>query len=136
VNGNVILIHGELDSQSDSTDYICMHLDGDPLVDIHEIENLKHNVVTIRYWINNSPLTTVDQATEQTLMQTMGLLDPKINHAWSECTGYLWTEEHLKVGGHDILAEMWSLCKFDRRNYSDETKYFLLMEITVHEKSD
>jgi len=30
----------------------------------------------------------------------------KFQHRYSEITGYLWTDEYLVVGGHDLLAEL------------------------------
>lgn len=36
----------------------------------------------------------------------MGIADTKYYHAYSDLTGYLWTTEKLKVGGHDVLEEI------------------------------
>jgi hypothetical protein len=41
---------------------------------------------------------------------------------YSDLTGYLWTDEDLKIGGHDLLAEL----------YGQKGK-FLWLEIKVHD---
>lgn len=35
-----------------------------------------------------------------------GNAETKYYHRYSELTGYLWTDEDFKVGGHDVLAEL------------------------------
>lgn len=133
VKDNVTLIHGKLSSTAGGTEYVCCHVDGEPLVD--QVDQFDKKTITVRYWVSNVPLETVEQATEQTLKQVMGLLDARIYHAWSECTGYLWTEEHLKIDGHNILSEIWETAQLERWS-SPRTESFLLMEITVHENFD
>ncbi|MCO6704822.1 hypothetical protein [Streptomyces sp. CHB9.2] len=122
VKDNVHLIHGLIDTQT-CADPICIYVDKDSLVDM--LEDIVHNVVTVRYWISSTPLKTVEEADERTLEQVMGYLDAEIDHRYSDITGYLWTDEHFKVGGHDLIPI-----------FEEAEGKYLLLEITVHEKSD
>lgn len=133
IKNAVVLIHGEVDSSAPGTDYNCLHVDGQPLVD--EVEQFNGKNITVRYWISNKQLKSVEEADEQTLEQVMGFLDTEIDHFYSDVTGYLWTTEHLKVGGHNVLEEISSRCGLGRWD-SGRTKHYLLMEITVHEESN
>jgi hypothetical protein len=132
VNENVTLISGPLDSSGGGTDYHCCHLDGEPLVD--QVEQFNGKNITVRYWVSSTPLTSVEEADEQTLKQVMGFLDADISHSYSDVTGYLWTDEHLKVGGHNVLEEIWELCNNGRWVDGKYVDIYLLMEITVHEE--
>ena len=60
--------------------------------------------LTIRYWISPEPLPTEDERTE--VVARAGLGYPKVGHAYSEYTGYLWTDEEINVGGHDLIMEL------------------------------
>ncbi|MNJ80064.1 hypothetical protein D3C77_783070 [compost metagenome] len=51
----------------------------------------------------------------------MGFCDVGYGARYSELTGYLWTDEYLKVGGHDIIEEL--------RSYVGK---WLILEIEVH----
>lgn len=57
------------------------------------------------------------------IKSVMGLGDVTYLDRYSEMTGYLWTDEWLKVGGHDLLEEL--------RSYRDK---FLHLEITYNKK--
>jgi hypothetical protein len=133
VKDNVTVVKGPVDSTSSGTEWLCLHVDGEPLVD--QVEQFNGKTITVRWWLSDVPLESVDQAVEQTLMQVMGVLDSRIYHAWSECTGYLWTEEHLKIGGHDILQEIWTEAGLQLYSSSPKQRYVLL-EITEHEATN
>ena len=122
VKSGVFLIHGKIDTCPAGSEYSCLHVDGDPIVNL--IEDLVNNVVTVRYWISSNPLKTVEEADTQTLEQVYGALDAEIEHRYSDITGYLWTDEHFKVGGHDLIPIL-----------EAEENYYLLMEVTVHEQT-
>lgn len=133
VEGNVTIVKGPVDRTASGTEWLCLHVDGEPLVD--QVEQFNRKTITVRWWVSDVPLDSVDQAVEQTLKQVMGVLDSRIHHAWSECTGYLWTEEHLKIGGHDILQEISSECGLERYSFTRK-QYYVLLEVTEHEAED
>src|SRR5688572_4497521 len=61
--------------------------------------------VTVKYWIDERELDLEDLK-EETMKSICGAADCKYCHTYSELTGYLWTEDGTKVGGHDLLAEL------------------------------
>jgi hypothetical protein len=87
-------------------EHCCLH--------VHDIElaeymnEFSEKLVTMRYWVNDRELTSVEQCIELTLEQVMGLgnVSAVCTHHWSEVTGYLYTTEKAKVGGHDLIAEL------------------------------
>ena len=40
------------------------------------------------------------------MLIVMGDANVDLQSRYSEITGYLWTDEDLNVGGHDLLAEL------------------------------
>jgi len=64
--------------------------------------------LTVRYWIAKQPINpdTVMQEWLKQLYTGSGSADYEIHR--SERTGYLWTDEELNVGGHDLLAELYT----------------------------
>lgn len=119
IKSGVLLIHGKIATQT-GRDESCVYVDGEILIDL--LEDILEKQVTVRYWISSNELRTVEEADQQTLEQVSGFLDAEIDHHWSDVTGYLWTDEHFKVGGHDLIPI------FDAAEGS-----YLLLEITVHE---
>lgn len=83
-------------------------------------EDLRRKQVTIRYWVCGQKCTQ-DEATDYFLRSVMGFCEADFGARYSELTGYLWTDEYLKVGGHDIIEEL-------RSNVGK----WLILEIEVH----
>lgn len=79
--------------------------------------------MSVRYWISNVQLLSVDMAQEE-FLRTLYALDARAEYEvkYSETTGYLWTDENFWVGGHDMITEL----------TTSEGK-FLLMELTFNE---
>lgn len=117
---NVYLLGGKIRDQY--ADHCCLHVHDQELGEY--MKQFTDKMVTMRYWVNDRELTSVEHATELTLEQVMGAggVDAKCHHHWSEVTGYLYTTEEAVVGGHDLIAELESC-----------VGKFLLLEITVHE---
>lgn len=90
-----------------------------PLAEEFESE-LQGKQVSIRYWISDTKKTK-EQIQEGALKTIMGVVDAEYGDRYSEITGYLWTDEELNIGGHDLLAE---LSSFKRK--------FVYLEIDVH----
>lgn len=61
--------------------------------------------VTVRYFISDRE-QTIEQAEHSLIQRLIGAADAEYQDAYSEVTGYLWTDEDLKVGGHDLIAEL------------------------------
>jgi len=63
-----------------------------------------HNL-TVRYFITDAPVDK-EQLEQNLAKVVMGLGIADYNMRYSDITGYLWTDEELNVGGHDLLAEL------------------------------
>lgn len=75
----------------------------DPLAE--ELGWMRGKQVTVRYWITDKQCTR-NEAVEAAMLIVMGVADVKLNSRYSEGTGYLWTDEDLNIGGHDLLSEL------------------------------
>lgn len=66
------------------------------------------NWVNVRYWIDDKPIENVESATEEFLVGlfTNSRTTAEFTMVYSEITGYLWTDEHFIVGGHDVEQEL------------------------------
>jgi hypothetical protein len=61
--------------------------------------------VTVRYYISDNK-TTLEKAQTEFTKKLMGDAEAEFGHAYSDITGYLWTDEELQIGGHDLLTEL------------------------------
>lgn len=87
----------------------------DDAVDVYDQEPLAEQIadaielfgpyLSVNYYITDEPYPQEDLQ-EQWLRHVLGDSDVKFHIAWSEITGYLWTDEDIMVGGHDLLAEL------------------------------
>ena len=93
--------------------------DTEPLADLAEEFNGK--CVTIRYWISDEPLESVEVADELLAHLALGGVDSKYNAHYSDRTGFLWCDEDFKVGGHDLIEAI-----------APHVDKYLLMEVLVH----
>lgn len=92
-----------------------------PLAEIF-YEDLEEKQVSVRYWISDLMRTKQDLQ-EEFLKTLFGDVDANYMQRYSEITGYLWTDEELNIGGHDLIAEI-------RGNVGK----YIYLEIDVHEK--
>lgn len=88
--------HGE------ATDILFLSGTDEPLAEA--LEWMTGKQVCVRYWITDKQVTT-DEAQEEFLKRLLGAADVKFRSHYSDITGYLWTDEDLNVGGHDLLYE-------------------------------
>ena len=104
-------------------DYDALLIDGEPLAQTFEENSITRKPVTVCYYICETE-KTLEEAKEAYLKMVMGLegeAEAEYSHAYSEVTGYLWTDEELKIGGHDLCEEL--------KSY--EGKYLILL-VEVH----
>lgn len=77
---------------------------------LHDDLSVYGSYLTVRYYTGPVP---VEDPTKEFIKQLYGAgeLTPqesniKYDMAYSEYTGYLWTDEEINVGGHDLLTEL------------------------------
>lgn len=99
-----IRIHkGWLSLREDGNYHETVELDGEPIAD--ELEYMSGKVVTVKYYISDKEATE-EELKEDFLINTLyGNLESEYGAVYSEITGYLWTNDDLKVGGHDLRKE-------------------------------
>lgn len=68
-------------------------------------EDFSGENVTVRYWVSKKECVK-DEAEISIAKTILGAAVGEFGHAYSELTGYLWTDEAMQVGGHDLLAEL------------------------------
>lgn len=94
-----------------------------PLAEEFESE-LQGKQVSVRYWISDTEKTK-EELQESFLKTLFGSVSAEYGDAYSEITGYLWTDEELKIGGHDLLSEL-----------SSNKGKFVYLEIDIHDAKD
>lgn len=87
----------------DSSNVLFLSSMKDPLTD--ELSWISGTQVTIRYWVSDKQVTK-DEANDTFMQICMGGSRVRFSAHYSELTGYLWTDEDLIVGGHDLLDEL------------------------------
>ena len=84
-------------------------------------EQFTRQQISLHYWISDREESD-DAIKQRAVEQIIGLVDAEWDVAYSEITGYLWTDSKFKVGGHDMLDRL-----------QGETGKYLLLEVEVHE---
>lgn len=85
-------------------DHETILLNGEPIAE--ELSYISGNVVTVRYYLSDKEATE-EELTEDFLINTLyGDMKSDYGARYSEYTGYLWTDDELNIGGHDLLAEL------------------------------
>lgn len=77
--------------------------------------------VSIRYWTADKKISK-NKLKELHLLKVLGYVDADCHNAYSEMTGYLWTTQEIKVGGHDLMNEIWG--NIDK---------YIYLEVDIHE---
>lgn len=95
--------------------------DGDEPVAKKLEDQISGKQVSVKYFISDSE-KTIEELTENFIRLISGDAEAEYSDAYSEYTGYLWTDEKLYVGGHDL---MWEL--------HNNIGRFIYIEIEVHQ---
>ncbi len=93
----------------------------EPIAEILQ-EMINGKQVSIRYWISDTEKTK-QELQESVLENLVGAINAEYRDSYSDLTGYLWTDENLMVGGHNLLEELRS-----RNNINK----FIYLEIDIH----
>ena len=119
--GLVVLGHGENDSAV--TLYLPRGSVRDVLAEQIEWDMAEYGqYLTARYIISDKELSA-KEAEEVPARIACGLGFAEYAEAYSEITGYLWTDQNIQIGGHDLQEEL--------RGYAGK---WLWLEITYDKK--
>jgi hypothetical protein len=95
-----------LSSHGEGDDILFLGSGDEPLAEDLSDDIERHGrFLSVRYWTASAPES--DKAMEEGAIRAiLGEGDARFGHAYSEITGYLWTDEEINVGGHDLLEEL------------------------------
>jgi len=93
----------KLDSYGESDDVLFISTIDTPLVEA--LGWISGKKAIVRYCVTEKQ-TTKEESEDQFLKKLMGVAEVEFHAKYSEITGYLWTDEELNIGGHDIIAEL------------------------------
>jgi len=126
-NGVKVVFKGRLmlSGEDGHTLYLAQHgyLEDSPLV-----ERIKGYLwpagefASVRYATASTPIDE-GKFIDLEIRTSLGETEAKYYERYSDLTGYLWTDEELKVGGHDLLNEL--------KTYADQ---YLYLEITFYKQ--
>lgn len=117
---------GWLKTEIVENDHETITLDGEPIAD--ELSYISGNFVTVRYYLSDKEATK-DELVEDFLINTLyGNMESEYGARYSEYTGYLWTDDNLRVGGHDLLSELgdadgkylYMIIELDKEKYNEK----------------
>lgn len=94
----------KLDSNGEEDDILFLEGHDEPVAEELEYK-IGNKFATVRYYISDKEVS-LEQAQEHFIRQLYGEIDASYSMRYSEYTGYLWTDEDLNVGGHDLLTEL------------------------------
>jgi len=92
-----------LQSCGEAEDILFLSSLKDPLAE--ELQWMCGKNVTVRYWLTDKQATK-EAANEDFIKQLVGDARVKFLTRYSEITGYLWTDEELNIGGHNLIDEL------------------------------
>lgn len=107
-----------LHSWGEADDILFLSDLDDPLAE--ELESIHNKQVTVRYWVTDQKATK-EEAQKAFIGTLVGVVDARLSSRYSEITGYLWTDEDLNIGGHDLRAEL--------QSYVGK---WLILEVEIH----
>jgi aldehyde:ferredoxin oxidoreductase len=110
---------GYLHIGSNGEEETILFLDTEPLVE--EMVEIHNKMVAVSYYISDEKIS-LELAQECFIKSLVGEMYADYDMHYSEITGYLWTDEDLNIGGHDLLKEL--------KTYN--SKYLILI-VDIHE---
>lgn len=96
---NILFVGGTKESWFDK------EMDGPLAKSVEWLMRIHGDFLTVRYWISDKD-QPLEEIKAEFLQEVMGVASADYGHRYSEITGYLWTDEELKVGGHDLIEEL------------------------------
>ncbi|WP_144106796.1 hypothetical protein [Paraburkholderia sp. BCC1886] len=104
----------------EASDLLFIESLDEPLAEVLE-RDIAGKFVSVRYWITDKEVAR-EEAEIAFVHKLMGFANCDFGAHYSEATGYLWTDEDVMIGGHDLLNEL--------RTYKGE---WVILEIDIME---
>lgn len=109
--------------ESGYNDVLYLDTVDEPIIETF-YELFHDSLVTIKYWISESKKTK-EELILNDIRKMYGIVNADYCEVYSEYTGYLWTDEKLIVGGHNLRDELYSYIGS-----------YLYLEVEIHEKKN
>lgn len=106
---NVFIYSGYLYMDEDINENETLFISSEKKPISEVLSQFTKKMITVRYYITNKELNYAE-VTEAHLYSICGDIESKYEPLYSEITGYLYTDERLNVGGHNLLDELKSFC--------------------------
>lgn len=90
----------------------------EPFTQVWNDDFQERQQVSVKYWISETEKTR-EQLQENHLLCISGATEADYGDRGSDVTGYLWTDQDLTVGGHDLFKEL-----------NDKAGKFIYMEVS------
>lgn len=87
--------------------------------------NQKNKQISLSWHVTDEPKSYQDLETN-IIKAVMGDLKTTFSHRYSDLTGYLWTNEDVKLQGHDLLREIATACQ-------GKSKAWVYIRFEVHD---
>lgn len=100
-----IVFSGYIKNGDYGDNYDAWLLGDKPVTLLFQYNNLLNKNLTISYYISDKE-KTLEEAKEGFIKSLFGISSGVYSDHYSEITGYLWTDEDLQIGGHDLLGEL------------------------------
>lgn len=107
------------DNYDENCEALFIGENSQPIAEIFA-DDFEDKQVTVRYWTSDEEKTK-DELQEGVLRKLFGNIDADYGDRYSETTGYLWTNEDISIGGHNLLEEI--------RSYVGK---YIHLEVDVH----
>ena len=109
-----IIIKGLISSGDYGDDYDVLYVEEEePLlkfildkIDEDNWEGEERFKSSFNYLVSDKPIEDIEIAKADYFSVLEGNTEIEYFQNYSECTGYLWTDSKLNVGGHDLLEEL------------------------------
>jgi hypothetical protein len=92
-------------SSGEADEILFLSKVSDPLADAVSDDMFHGRYLSVRYFISDTEVP-IEELEEAEIRKIVGGGEAGLRHRYSEITGYLWTDEDLMVGGHDLLEEI------------------------------
>jgi hypothetical protein len=118
----IVIIKGKLETKDygENSDALFIGEMEEPICQYLQ-NKIEDKTVTVRYWTSKEE-KPIEELESNQIKILFGDFDADYSDAYSEITGYLWTDEWLNVGGHNLLDEL--------KTFMGK---YLFLQIEIHE---
>lgn len=103
VKSHSMIIKGYLKLREEYESGDGLYIDGEILSE--QLEDIKGKNATVRFYISDTE-KSFDELKENLIRTISGDVNAYYGDTYSEYTGYLWTNDQLNIGEHDLIEDL------------------------------